>query len=87
MESSALPTLDQLTRSLTDNVKTLTDHLAPLNHPLPSFDRDTSIFTLPNNASSDAHMARYRILDIARNIFHLAAGPSEYLTYLQTSVC
>jgi 6-hydroxytryprostatin B O-methyltransferase len=78
--------MNQLTRSLTVNVKILTDYLTSVGHPLPSFAPDTPTFTLPGNASSEAHLARYRILDLARNLFHLAAGPSEYLTFLQTSV-
>ena len=87
MQSSPSLTLDRLTWSLADNVKILTDHLTALNYPLPSFDHATPIYTLPGNASADAHMARYHILDLASNISHLAAGPSEYIIHLQTSAC
>ncbi|KAE8141739.1 S-adenosyl-L-methionine-dependent methyltransferase [Aspergillus pseudotamarii] len=76
--------MEELTRSLVNDVEVLSDHLASTGHPLPSFDRHTPIVVLPNGASPDAHAARERILDNALHLFQLAAGPSAYLLNLQT---
>ncbi|KAJ5166851.1 uncharacterized protein N7482_005632 [Penicillium canariense] len=84
MDPSGSLTLDQVTQSLINDVNILTDYLVSAGHPLPSTDRDTPIFTLPDDAPSSAHLARYRILDQAQSLLQLAAGPSEYLSYLQT---
>ncbi|RAQ45531.1 O-methyltransferase [Aspergillus flavus] len=76
--------MEELTRSLVNDVEVLNNHLVSTGHPLPSFDRHTPTVVLPNDASPDAHAARERILDNALRLFQLAAGPSAYLLNLQT---
>ncbi|KAB8207674.1 hypothetical protein BDV34DRAFT_234095 [Aspergillus parasiticus] len=76
--------MEELSRSLVNDVEVLNNHLVSTSRPLPSFDRHTPTVVLPNGASPDAHDARERILDNALRLFQLAAGPSAYLLNLQT---
>ncbi|CAI7642017.1 unnamed protein product [Penicillium viridicatum] len=77
-------TMEDLCQTLEKDVKILTEYLQSTGHPLPSFDRQTPTVVMPENASSDAHSARERILDHCLRLFQLVAGPSEYLANLQT---
>ena len=79
-------TMEELSRSLVNDVEVLNNHLVSTGHPQPSFDRQTPTVVLPAGASPDAHAARERILDNALRLFQLAAGPSAYLLNLQTGV-
>lgn len=78
--------MEDLCQTLEKDVKFLTEYLQSTGYPLPSFDRQTPTVVLPENASSDAHSARERILDHCLRLFQLVAGPSEYLANLQTGV-
>ncbi|KNG91390.1 putative O-methyltransferase [Aspergillus nomiae NRRL 13137] len=77
-------TMEELSRSLVNDVEVLNNHLVSTGHPRPSFDRQTPTVVLPAGTSPDAHAARERILDNALRLFQLAAGPSAYLLNLQT---
>ncbi|KAB8262555.1 S-adenosyl-L-methionine-dependent methyltransferase [Aspergillus pseudonomiae] len=76
--------MEELSRSLVNDVEVLNNHLVSTGHPQPSFDRQTPTVVLHAGASPDAHAARERILDNALRLFQLAAGPSAYLLNLQT---
>lgn len=78
--------MEQLTHCLIKDVNTLTDYLDAAGHPSPSLNRHTPTAVLPDDASEKAQATRERILDYALRIIQLAAGPSEYLANLQTSV-
>ncbi|OGM43310.1 putative O-methyltransferase [Aspergillus bombycis] len=84
MACTSRSTMEELTRSLVNDVEVLNNHLVSTGHPRPSFNRHTPTVVLPAGASPDAHAARERILDNALRLFQLAAGPSAYLLNLQT---
>ncbi|KAB5575394.1 putative O-methyltransferase, partial [Coniochaeta sp. 2T2.1] len=76
--------MESLTQALTKDVRYLTGYLDDKGYPRPSFERDTPTTVLGNDASQDAQSARERIMSHALQLYHLAAGPSEYLATLQT---
>lgn len=81
-----LITMESLTQALTEDVRYLTGYLDDKGYPRPSFERDTPTTVLGNDASQDAQSARERVMSHALQLYHLAAGPSEYLATLQTGV-
>ncbi|RJE23609.1 o-methyltransferase [Aspergillus sclerotialis] len=77
--------METLTSSLNHDVEKLTAYLETISHPQPSFKHDSPPTTLPENAPDEIQQIREQIMDNALNIFHLAAGPSEFLVNLSTS--
>ncbi|KAJ5948878.1 hypothetical protein N7454_002185 [Penicillium verhagenii] len=77
-------TMQNLAQTMEKDIQSLTGYLESIGHPPPSNDRRAPTVVLPDNAPSDAHAARERILDHCLRLFQLVAGPSEYLANLQT---
>ncbi|KAL6236469.1 hypothetical protein BDW75DRAFT_239271 [Aspergillus navahoensis] len=75
--------MESVTQALTEDVRYLTGYLEGRGYPRPSFDRDTPT-TLEHDASQNTQSARKRIMSHALQLYHVAAGPSEYLATLQT---
>lgn len=78
--------METLTSKLNYNVQKLTGYLETTSHPQPSFQHDSPPTTLPKNAPDEIQQTREQIMNTALSIFHLAAGPSEFLVNLSTSV-
>ncbi|KAE8356308.1 S-adenosyl-L-methionine-dependent methyltransferase [Aspergillus coremiiformis] len=83
MAFTAKSPMEELAKSISEDVKILNDHLHLAGHPVPSFDRHTPTTVLPVGCAPDAHLARERICDHALRLFQLATGPSEYLLNIQ----
>ncbi|KAM5436481.1 putative 6-hydroxytryprostatin B O-methyltransferase [Microsporum ferrugineum] len=75
-------TLEALASQVQENARIVSDFLRSCGHAGPSFERDSPTTSLPSSAPPDISAARQAIMGAALQMFHLAAGPSEYLPNL-----
>ena len=78
--------LKELTDQVSANATIISDFLRSNGHPLPSFERDAPINTIPASAPSDIRAARQALMEAALRTFQLAQGPSEYLSNIAVGV-
>lgn len=78
--------MEKLAKQLNDDVCLLNSHLETAGHPHPSFDSRAPRTTLPGGTPEHIQLSRERIMNNALQLFQLAAGPSEFLPNLSTSV-
>jgi hypothetical protein len=85
LPGTALP-LEELSRTITKTAGIISHHLAANNLPQPSRDADGPAAILPSDTPESIQRARQALLAASLEIFQLAAGPSEFLPNLATSV-
>lgn len=79
-------TLETLASQVQENAKTVSDFLRSSGHAAPSFASDAPATSIPASAPPEIGAARQALMGAALQIFHLAAGPSEYLPHLAVGV-
>ncbi|EGD94047.1 hypothetical protein TESG_01574 [Trichophyton tonsurans CBS 112818] len=74
--------LEVLASQVQENAKVVNEFLRTSGHAAPSFASDAPATSLPASAPPEIGAARQALMGAALQIFHLAAGPSEYLPHL-----
>lgn len=78
--------LEVLASQVQENAKVVNEFLRTSGHAAPSFASDAPATSLPASAPPEIGAARQALMGAALQIFHLAAGPSEYLPHLAVGV-
>lgn len=78
--------LEELSGSITDNARIVSQYLASQNLPQPSFRSDGPSTVLPKGSPQSIQEARENLIAKSLEILQLAIGPSEFLPHLATGV-
>jgi 6-hydroxytryprostatin B O-methyltransferase len=78
--------LEELSSSITDNARIVSQYLASQNLPQPSSRSDGPSTVLPKGSPQSIQEARENLIANSLEILHLAIGPSEFLPHLATGV-
>lgn len=78
--------LEELSLTISKTATIITQHLAAKNIPQPSLDAYGPATILPSDAPPMIQGARMKLLAASLELFQIAAGPSEFLPNLATSV-
>ncbi|GAM33863.1 hypothetical protein TCE0_013f01071 [Talaromyces pinophilus] len=76
--------LEELSSSITDNARIVSQYLASQNLPQPSSRSDGPSTVLPKGSPQSIQEARENLIANSLEILHLAIGPSEFLPHLAT---
>ncbi|KAJ6092096.1 hypothetical protein N7467_004065 [Penicillium canescens] len=76
--------MDELSRTITENARIVSQYLTAHHLPQPSFNSDGPSIIVPTGSPQSVQRARENLIAASLEILHLAIGPSEFLPHLAT---